>query len=230
MVGSKKILLVEDEVELSQEVAKALQKFGYQVEVTLDGIDGQARPMQEHYDTVILDLGLLPRIDGLTILEQWRRDGMDMPVIILSSRDTWREKVAGLRSGADDYLAKPFAMEELLARVEVLVRRQGKVIHSVIILGPLWMNTEMRQLRKDGHVVALTAMEYRLMHLFMSHPGKFFSRQELGNRLYSQGNESDSNTIEVLIGRLRKKIGIEWIRNHRGLGYQLIVPETIVTR
>ena len=176
----------------------------------------------EHYDVVILDLGL-PKLDGIEVLERWRAAGNDVPVLILTSRQTWREKVAGLRAGADDYLAKPFEYEELLARIEALIRRATG--HASPIMqcdcGKVVMDTTSARVTMEGNLVELTALEYRTLEYLMQHEGQVVSKTELIEHIYDQDFDRDSNVIEVLINRLRGKFSAEMIKTRRGLGYQL---------
>ena len=215
-----RVLVIEDEPEMADQVGGALRRAGFAVDVAHDGEEGHFLGDTEPYDVVILDLGL-PGVAGLKILQQWRADGRTMPVLILSARDTWREKVTGLRAGADDYLAKPFAMEELIARVEVLVRRNAGHAGSVLRCGPLQLDTATRILLLDDQPVTLTALEYRLLDYFMHHAEAVISKTELTEHVYELDADRDSNVVEVLINRLRNKIGAGLIRTHRGRGYQL---------
>jgi len=172
----------------------------------------------------VLDLGL-PTLDGITVLERWRRAGRNMPVLILSARDRWSEKVAGFDVGADDYVTKPFRMEEVLARLRALIRRAAGHATAELECGPLRLDTRASRVTLDGAPVRLTAQEFRLLSYLLHHPGRVVSRTELTEHLYDQDFDRDSNTIEVFVGRLRKKIGAEMIQTVRGLGYQLVPPE-----
>ncbi len=215
-----RILVVEDEKTIAGQIGAALSEAGYAVDLAHEGEEGHFLGDTEPYDAVILDLGL-PKKSGLSVLEQWRRDGHTMPVLILSARDTWREKVVGLRTGADDYLAKPFEMEELLARLEALVRRGSGHATAVLMCGGLSLDTANGKVILDGSAVPLTAFEYRLLAYMMHNVGKVLSKTELTEHIYEYDAERDSNTIEVLINRLRNKIGANRIHTHRGRGYQL---------
>jgi two-component system OmpR family response regulator len=191
------------------------------VDVAGDGEKGWFMGDTEAYDAVILDLGL-PKLDGLTVLQRWRQGANHVPVLILTSRDTWREKVAGLRAGADDYLVKPFEMEELLARVEALLRRATGHSSPILKSGPVELDTSSARVTMNGNHVNLTAQEYRALQYMMQNEGKVVSKAELSEHIYEQVIERDSNVIEVLINHLRNKLAPELIRTRRGLGYQLV--------
>ena len=216
-------LVIEDDIDVARQVADTLRQAMYVVDIAHDGEEGQFLGDTESYDVVLLDIGL-PKRDGLSVLQQWRRTGRDMPVLILTARDTWREKVAGLRAGADDYLAKPFELEEMLARVEALIRRAAGHASPVIEKGPLALDISSARLTVAGRPVELTALEFRTLAHLMQHSERIVSKTELTEHLYEQDFDRDSNVIEVLINRLRNKLGAELIRTHRGLGYQLVVP------
>jgi two-component system OmpR family response regulator len=213
-------LVVEDDPDLNRQLVTALEDADYVVDTATDGEEGCFLGETEPYDIVILDLGL-PQMDGLTVLEQWRRGDRKMPVIILTARDRWSDKVAGMDAGADDYLAKPFHMEELLARVRAQVRRAAGHAKSEIECGPVRLDTKSGRVTNDGQVVKLTSHEYRLVSYLMHHKGRVVSRTELVEHMYDQDFDRDSNTIEVFVGRLRKKIPANLIRTVRGLGYCL---------
>jgi two-component system OmpR family response regulator len=217
-------LVIEDDIDVARQLADTLRQAMYVVDIAYDGEEGQFLGDTESYDIVLLDIGL-PKRDGLSVLQQWRRTGRDMPVLILTARDTWREKVAGLRAGADDYLAKPFELEEMLARVEALIRRAAGHASPVIEMGPLTLDISAARLTVAGRPVELTALEFRTLAHLMQHSQRIVSKTELTEHLYEQDFDRDSNVIEVLINRLRKKLGAELIKTHRGLGYQLVVPE-----
>lgn len=220
-----RILVVEDNEELTRQIKSALEHSMYVVDVAFDGENGLFMGDTEQYDAVILDLGL-PKLDGIDVLERWRTSGNDVPVLILTSRHTWREKVAGLRAGADDYLAKPFEYEELLARLEALIRRATG--HSSPVMqcycGKLVMDTTSARVTMEGNLVELTALEYRTLEYLMQHEGEVISKTELTEHIYDQDFDRDSNVIEVLINRLRGKICPDMIKTRRGLGYQLGSP------
>jgi two-component system OmpR family response regulator len=218
-----RILLVEDDSDLQRLLKKALGDAGYVVDTASDGEEGHFLGDTEPYDVVILDLGL-PKMDGVRVLEKWRADGHKMPVLILTARDRWSDKVAGFDAGADDYLAKPFHTEELLARVRALLRRAAGLATAEIDVGPLRIDTRASRVIVDGNPVKLTSLEYRLLAYLAHHKGKVVSRTELVEHLYDQDFDRDSNTIEVFVGRLRKKLGVNVIQTVRGLGYCLDDP------
>jgi two-component system OmpR family response regulator len=221
-----RILVIEDNVDLTRQIKSTLEQALYVVDVALDGEEGLFLGETEPYDAVILDLGL-PRLDGLTVLQRWRAAGNKVPVLILTSRQTWREKVAGLRAGADDYLAKPFEFEEMLARLEALIRRASG--HASTILrskvGGVVMDTSSARVTMQGKLVDLTALEYRTLEYLMQHQDEVVSKTKLTEHIYDQDFDRDSNVIEVLINRLRRKLIPDLIRTRRGLGYQLKEPE-----
>lgn len=219
-----RILVVEDDPDLRRQLADALSHSGYAVDLAADGEDGHFLGDTEPYDAVILDLGL-PKLDGVTILERWRADGKDFPVLILTARDRWSEKVMGFDAGADDYLTKPFYTAELLARVRALLRRAAGHSAAALEAGALRVDTRAARATVNGEPVRLTAHEYRVLSYLMHHQGRVVPRTELVEHIYDQDFDRDSNTIEVFIGRLRKKIGSERIETERGLGYRLVVPE-----
>jgi two-component system OmpR family response regulator len=172
---------------------------------------------------VVLDLGL-PVMDGLSVLKRWRSEGMSAPVLILTARDQWHDKVTGIDAGADDYLTKPFHTEELLARVRALIRRAQGLASPTLVCGPLALDTRSGRVTLDGHPVALTSHEYKVLAYLMHRPGAVVSRAELTEHIYAQDFDRDSNTIEVFVGRLRKKLPAELIETVRGLGYRLVAP------
>lgn len=219
-----RILVVEDNADLRRQLADALSQSGYAVDLASDGEDGHFLGDTEPYDAVILDLGL-PKMDGVTVLERWREDGRDFPVLILTARDRWAEKVAGFDAGADDYLTKPFITEELLARLRALLRRAAGHSAAALECGELRVDTRSARATVAGAPIKLTAHEYRVLAYLMHHQGRVVPRTELVEHIYDQDFDRDSNTIEVFIGRLRKKIGSERIQTERGLGYRLVNPE-----
>lgn len=213
-------LVVEDEPDLNRQLKSALGDAGFAVDAALDGEEGYFLGDTEPYDIVVLDLGL-PKMDGLSVLEQWRRAGKTMPVIILTARDRWSEKVAGMDAGADDYVAKPFHMEELLARIRAQVRRAAGHAKSEIECGDVLLDTRSARVTCDGQAIKLTSHEYRLLAYLMMHNDRVVSRTELVEHLYDQDFDRDSNTIEVFVGRLRKKLPTDAIETVRGLGYRM---------
>ncbi len=218
--------MVEDDQQVARQIEAALRHAGYVIDVAHDGEDGHFLGDTEPYDAVVLDLGL-PIVDGLTVLQRWRQEGRNMPVLILTARDTWREKVTGLRAGADDYLAKPFELEEMLARLEALIRRAAGHASPVLECGPVKLDTNTSRVTLSGAPVALTALEYRTLSYLMHHGAKVVSKTELIEHIYGQDFDRDSNVIEVLINRLRKKLGAGLIKTRRGHGYQLSAPDDI---
>ncbi|NBN62878.1 response regulator [Microvirga tunisiensis] len=215
-----RLLIVEDDKDLNRQLNDALSQAGYVVDRAFDGEEGHFLGDTEPYDAVVLDLGL-PKLDGLSVLERWRRDGRAMPVLILTARDRWSDKVAGIDAGADDYVAKPFHMEEVLARVRALVRRAAGHASNEIECGDLRLDLRSGRVTVAGLQVKLTSHEYRLLAYLMHHRGKVISRTELVEHLYDQDFDRDSNTVEVFVGRLRKKLGGDYIETVRGLGYRI---------
>ena len=219
-----RILVVEDDPDISRQLVAALQDQGYVVDAAKDGEEGHYLGDTEPYDAVVLDLGL-PIIDGVSVLEKWRRAGRKMPVLILTARDRWSDKVAGFDAGADVYVAKPFHMEELLARVRALLRRSAGHATSELSVGPVMLDTKSARVTVNGMAVKLTSLEFRLLAYLMHHKGKVVSRTELVDHLYDQDFDRDSNTIEVFVGRLRKKLGVDVLHTIRGMGYCLSEPD-----
>ncbi len=215
-----RILVVEDDATLNRQIVTMLEDAGYAVDRALDGEEGQFLGETEPYDAVILDLGL-PKIDGVSVLNAWRRAEKVMPVIILTARDRWSDKVQGFDAGADDYVTKPFHVEELLARVRALLRRAAGHATSEITCGPVALDTRAGRVLVNDMPVKLTSHEYRLLSYLMHHKGRVVSRTELTEHMYDQDFDRDSNTIEVFVGRLRKKLGVDVIQTVRGLGYVL---------
>ncbi len=215
-----RILVVEDDPDLNRQLCEALADAGYAVDKAFDGEEGNFLGDTEPYDAVILDIGL-PKMDGLSVLEQWRRNDRNMPVLVLTARDRWSDKVAGIDAGADDYVAKPFHMEEVLARVRALLRRAAGHASSEIEVGEIRLDTRTARVTRNGSQVKLTSLEFRLLSYLMHHNGRLVPRMELIEHLYEQDFDRDSNTVEVFIGRLRKKLGAGFIETVRGLGYQV---------
>ena len=219
-----RLLVVEDDPDLNRQLVSALHDAGYVVDKAMDGEEGHFLGDTEPYDGVILDLGL-PVLDGVSVLEKWRRAGKKMPVLILTARDRWSDKVAGFDAGADDYVAKPFHMEEVLARIRALLRRSAGHATSELACGPLLLDTKSARVTVNGTAIKLTSLEFRLLSYLMHHKGKVVSRTELVEHLYDQDFDRDSNTIEVFVGRLRKKLGIEILHTIRGMGYCVSEPD-----
>ncbi len=218
-----RLLVIEDDKTLNRQIVSALEHAGYAVDHALDGEDGQFLGETEPYDAVVLDLGL-PKVDGVSVLNAWRRAGRKMPVIILTARDRWSDKVQGFDAGADDYVTKPFHMEELLARVRAVLRRSTGHASSELVCGSVRLDTRSGRVTLNGEPVKLTAQEYKLLSYLMHHKGKVVSRTELIEHIYDQDFDRDSNTIEVFVTRIRKKLGPDVITTIRGLGYSLEDP------
>ena len=219
-----RILVVEDDPDLSRQLKDALIDVGYAVDIAGDGEEGHHLGDTEPYDAVILDLGL-PIIDGVSVLQKWRSDGKSFPVLILTARDQGSEKVAGFDAGADDYLTKPFHTEELMARLRALLRRAAGHTTDTIDIGDLSVDNRSARAFVDGMAVKLTSHEFRLLSYMATHRGRVISRTELVEHIYDQDFDRDSNTIEVFVGRLRRKIGTDRIETVRGLGYRLMDPD-----
>ena len=215
-----RILIVEDEPTLQVQLAQSLREVGFVVDVVGHGVEGHFLGDTEPYDAVVLDLGL-PQMDGITVLRKWRASGRVMPVLILTARDGWHEKVSGIDAGADDYLTKPFHMEELLARLRGLIRRAGGHASSELVCGPLRMDTRSRRVTVDDQALSLTSHEFRVLAYLMHHRNEVVSRSDLVEHIYAQDFDRDSNTVEVFIARLRKKLPPGLITTVRGLGYRL---------
>jgi two-component system OmpR family response regulator len=215
-----RVLIVEDEPTLARQIRETLEASGYAVDQATDGEEGHFLGSTESYDAIILDLGL-PEMDGLTVLDKWRKGDMAVPVLVLTARDSWSDKVAGLDAGADDYLAKPFQMEELIARLRALIRRSAGHASSELEAGDVRLDARSGRVTLKGAPVRLTAQEYKLLAYLMHHKGKVVSRTELIEHIYDQDFDRDSNTIEVFITRIRKKLGADLIETIRGLGYSL---------
>ena len=216
-------LVVEDEPDLNRQLKAALAEAGFAVDVAFDGEEGHFLGDTEPYDAVILDLGL-PVIDGITVLEKWRSANRTMPVLVLTARDRWSDKVAGIDAGADDYVSKPFHMEEVLARVRALIRRSAGNASNDFRCSPVHLDARASKVTVDGNLIKLTSHEYRVLAYLMLHQGRIVSRTELTEHLYDQDFDRDSNTIEVFIGRLRKKLQADVIETVRGLGYRITPP------
>lgn len=215
-----RILVVEDEPTLAAQLARTLADAGYAVDTANNGRDAEFIGQVEPIDAVVLDLGL-PLMDGITVLKRWRAAGRTMPVLLLTARDAWHEKVAGIDAGADDYLTKPFHMQELLARLRALLRRAGGHASAELVCGALALDTRSGRVSVQGVPLALTSHEYRVLAYLMHHRGEAVSRTELTEHIYAQDLDRDSNTIEVFIARLRKKLPPGTIETVRGLGYRV---------
>ncbi len=215
-----RVLVVEDESVLSEQLATALAGAGYAVDCAADGERAEFLGQTEGYDAVVLDLGL-PKIDGLTVLRRWREAGQTMPVLVLTARDSWHEKVRGIDGGADDYVAKPFQMEEVLARLRALIRRSSRQLLPELRVGAVALDARLSKVTIDGMPVKLTSHEFRVLSYLMHQRGRVVSQSELTEHIYAQDADRDSNTVEVFIARLRRKLGASFIETVRGLGYRI---------
>ena len=214
-----RLLLIEDDKALSAHLAADLQRAGYAVDAAYDGVDGEFLGRETAYDVVVLDLGL-PGLPGLEVLQRWRAAGNSVPVIVLTARDAWHERVAGFKAGADDYLGKPFHVEELLARIGALLRRRGGQAGPVVAAGELRLDEDSQEVvLPDGRTAALTGTEFRLLRCFMLNPDRVLSKTRLVEHVYDQDFDRDSNLIEVYVRRLRDKIGRDRILTRKGQGY-----------
>jgi len=218
-----RVLVVEDEVLLSRQLAKALAAAEYAVDCAGDGEKADLLVHTEQYDAVVLDLGL-PKIDGLTLLRRWRAAGILAPVLVLTARGSWHEKVQGIDGGADDYVSKPFRIEEVIARIRALIRRASGVAHCELRCGSLALDVRNARVSLGGHPVKLTSHEFRVLSYLMHHRDRVVSRPELTEHIYAQDFDRDSNTVEVFIARLRRKLGASVIETVRGLGYRMGEP------
>ncbi|MCB1791341.1 MAG: response regulator transcription factor [Gammaproteobacteria bacterium] len=218
-----RVLLVEDDAKVAEGVASALTSSGYVVDTVDDGEAAWFKGGTEPYSAVILDLGL-PGMDGLTILKRWREEGRDFPVLVLTARGSWNERVEGIDAGADDYLPKPFRIEELLARLRAIVRRSTGQATPLIHVGPLTLDTRQMRVTVDDKPIHLSPQEYRLVSYLVQHAGRVVSQLELTEQLYAQDFERESNAIEVMVGRVRRKLGGNLIETRRGFGYIIEKP------
>jgi DNA-binding response OmpR family regulator len=219
-----RILVVEDEPRIAADIKRSLEAANYAVDSVADGDEAWFKGETEDYDAILLDLGL-PRLDGLSVLRRLRDAGILTPVLVLTARDGWREKVEGIDAGADDYLTKPFQMEELLARLRAITRRAAGQASALIKAGPLELDTRSRTAAIDGHALSLTAMEYRLLSYLLLHRGRTMSQGELLEHIHAGDTDRDANAIEAIVARLRKKLGFALIETHRGRGY--CIPATL---
>jgi two-component system OmpR family response regulator len=215
-----RVLVVEDEAFLARQLTAALRRAGYAVDHAADGERADLLGHDERYDAVVLDLGL-PKVDGLTLLRRWREAGQAMPVLVLTARGSWHEKVQGLDGGADDYMAKPFRMEELLARLRALIRRSSGQSSPELRCGSLVLDPRSGRVTLEGAEVKLTGHEFRVLSYLMHHCQRVVSQSELTEHIYSQDFDRDSNTVEVFIARLRRKLGPAFIETVRSLGYRM---------
>jgi two-component system OmpR family response regulator len=214
------VLVVEDEAPLSRQLARALGDAGYAVECASNGRRAEFLGQTEQYDAVVLDLGL-PGLDGLSVLRRWREAGITVPVLVLTARGSWHEKVQGIDGGADDYVAKPFRMEEVLARLRALIRRSSGVARPELRSGGVVLDPRVARVTLKGVPVRLTGHEYRVLSYLMHHAGRIVSQGELTEHIYARSSDRESNTVEVFVARLRRKLGASFIETVRGLGYRV---------
>ncbi len=219
-----RVLVVEDEARLAKQLTSALEGAGYAVDQAADGAQADFLARTEQYDAVVLDLGL-PRVDGLTVLRGWRDAGLQLPVLVLTARSSWHEKVQGIDVGADDYVSKPFQIEEVLARVRGLIRRSSGHASPALRCGPLTLDPRGAHVARAGVPVKLTSHEFRVLSYLMHHRDRVVSQSELAEHIYARDADRDSNTVEVFIARLRRKVGAEFIETVRGLGYRMQEPQ-----
>ena len=219
-------LIVEDEAPLREQLTQHLQAEGFAVDAAEDGEEGLYYGREYDYDAAVIDLGL-PKIDGIDLITRLRTEDRGFPILVLTARGHWQDKVQGLEAGADDYLAKPFQMEELMARLNALIRRSAGYASPVLNQGELQLDTAKKEVRVEGSAVELTAYEYKVLEYLMLNPNRVVSKTELTDHLYEQDFDRDSNVIEVFVGRLRKKIApVENIRTVRGQGYRFVTEST----
>jgi len=215
-----RILVVEDEASLAKQLTSSIGEAGYAVDHAADGERADFLAQTEQYDAVVLDLGL-PKVDGLTLLRNWRDAGLGTPVLVLTARGSWHERVRGIDGGADDYVAKPFRIEEVLARLRALIRRGSGQVTPQLRAGSITLDPRVSRVTRDGTPVKLTSHEFRVLSYLMHHCGRVVSQAELTEHIYAQDWERDSNTVEVFIARLRRKLGASFIETVRGLGYRI---------
>jgi two-component system, OmpR family, response regulator len=215
-----RILIVEDEASLAKQLTSSIAEAGYAVDHAADGERADFLAQTEQYDAMVLDLGL-PKIDGLTLLQKWRDSGLATPVLVLTARGSWHEKVRGIDGGADDYVSKPFRIEEVLARLRALMRRASGHAAPELRAGGVMLDPRLARVTMDGEPVKLTSHEFRVLSYLMHHRGRIVSQAEIIEHIYAQDFDRDSNTVEVFIGRLRRKLGASFIETVRGLGYRI---------
>jgi len=218
--GAVRILVVEDESRLSGQLARAIGDAGYAVDCAADGERADRLAHSERYDAIVLDLGL-PKIDGLTLLRRWRDAGSTVPILVLTARGSWHEKVQGIDGGADDYVAKPFRIEEVLARLRALIRRAAGRPQAELRSGAIALDPRAARVTLHGHPVRLTGHEFRVLSYLMHHRGRVVPQTELSDHIYAENEDRDSNTVEVFVARLRRKLGASSIETVRGLGYRM---------
>jgi two-component system OmpR family response regulator len=215
-----RVLVVEDEARLAKQLSGALTDAGYAVDCAADGERADFLCQTERYDAAVLDLGL-PKIDGLTLLRRWRDGGVTLPVLVLTARGSWHEKVQGIDVGADDYVAKPFRMEEVLARLRGLIRRSTGHVAAELRIGAIVLDPRSARVTVRGQPIHLTSHEFRVLSYLMHHRGRVVRQSELSDHIYAEDHDRDSNTVEVFVARLRRKLGAGFIETVRGLGYRV---------
>ncbi|MEJ6479215.1 MAG: response regulator transcription factor [Octadecabacter sp.] len=220
-----RVLIVEDETKIADLISDVLEAEGFIPERAQDGEKGWFLGSTENYAAAILDIGL-PKLDGLSVLRNWRAEGLDMPVILLTAKSNWNEKVEGIDAGADDYLGKPFQMEELVARLRALLRRTASQKSTILEVGPLKLDLRQMRVSVDGRPLKVTPLEYRLLSYLLHNRGAVISQETLAENIYYRDQEPDSNAVEVLVGRLRRKIGGNVIETRRGFGYLIAEDAT----
>jgi two-component system, OmpR family, response regulator len=218
-----RILVVEDDPELGPHLADALRRDAYQVELSTDGGEALARGSDDDFDAVVLDLGV-PTVDGLSVLKRWRAERRDMPVLVLTARSRWGDKIAGFEAGADDYVTKPFQVEEVLVRLRAILRRTAGGSKTVLRWNDVALDTQSHRVTCAGELVRLSGQEYKILSYLMRNMGRTVSRSELAEHIYDHAYDKDSNLIEVFIGRLRKKLSSDLITTVRGQGYVVAHP------
>jgi two-component system OmpR family response regulator len=218
-----RVLVIEDEPQLTLALERALEAAGFAVDTAYDGEDGWHLGDTETYDAVILDLGL-PKLDGISVLGRWRESGRSMPVMVLTARARWAEKSQAFNAGADDYVTKPFEMEEVITRIRALIRRAAGHASPEITCGPLRIDTMAGRVSRDGMPVALTAQEFRILSYLAHHQGRVIGRSELVEHVYDRDADPDSNVLDVLVARIRRKLGVEVIHTLRGQGWRMEAP------
>ncbi len=218
-----RVLVVEDEATLAGQLVQALTGAGYAVDQAGDGAAADYLVQTERFDAIVLDLGL-PKVDGLSLLGRWRTTGVITPVLVLTARGSWHDKVKGIDGGADDYVSKPFEVEEVLARVRALIRRASGHVSPELRAGGITLDPRSARVTRDGAPVKLTSHEFRVLAYLMHHQDRVVSQTELTEHIYAQDFDRDSNTVEVFVARLRRKLGASVIETIRGLGYRMGAP------
>jgi len=219
-----RILIVEDEPAIARGIADSLRTAGFLPDVVGDGEEAWFRGSTENYAAIVLDLGL-PKLDGLTLMKRWRQEGIEAPILVLSARGSWTDRVDGIDNGADDYLAKPFQMAELIARLRALVRRANGLAQAAVTLGGLNIDLRSRVVTVNGAMVALTPLEFRLINFMVLQKNRVVTQLELADVLYAHDHERDANAIEAVVSRLRRKLGGDIIKTKRGFGYFIAAPQ-----